>query len=252
MRAKLLLFAAAAALLLASSAFSTEKRVVKLVVTTVKQDSPVQVVGFKYPDRGPGYPQSEHDFDSLCRTGGYCPKVVLRNTTAPDVTSIVVDGLTGDPGKSEDGEGEYPHLAMGVLQVDSKMTAPRPVIAANAESEFGSSLLWPAQILGGALMHSGAVCIHVAVVVTRVEFSDGTTWYRDSKQNAEMWRDSVRGSGDGACQTSDEASRELKSFATWAHGPIPSHSTTDTMDSYTVSCPVRKIPSGEDAAVCTW
>src|ERR1700683_3538474 len=50
MRFKWGLFCAAAALFVPSTAFPTENLVVKLFVTTVKQDSPVQVVGFKYPD----------------------------------------------------------------------------------------------------------------------------------------------------------------------------------------------------------
>src|ERR1700683_584412 len=95
MRFKRFVFTAAAALFVTSTAFPTQNLVVKLFVTTVKQDSPVQVVGFKYPDKGPGYPGSDNDTQASCLLDGYCPKVVLHNGTAKDVKFIAVGGIVG-------------------------------------------------------------------------------------------------------------------------------------------------------------
>jgi hypothetical protein len=252
MRFKWFVFCAAAALFVPSTAFPTENLVVKLFVTTVKQDSPVQVVGFKYPDKGPGYTASDRDTEASCLLGGYCPKVVLHNAVAKDVRFIAVEGLMGDPARDEDGEAEYPYREVEVLSSNNwKSTSPR-LIAANGESEFGSATLWPVTTVGVALKTVESTCLLVAVIVTRVEFSDGTVWAHDPKQNATLWRDSVANETAGSCQKSSGATDTLKQLVTSWSGAPPPHSSTDTIESYSVACPVRKTKDGKLVAVCAW
>ncbi len=101
MRATQLAYISAVALLLSSTAFSAEKLVVKLFVRAVKQDGPVQVVGFKFPNSGPGLVHAGADDSGLCQTGGSCPKVVLRNNSDKQVTHVEVEGLYGDPSATQ-------------------------------------------------------------------------------------------------------------------------------------------------------
>jgi hypothetical protein len=245
--------AAIAALSLTSAAFPVENLVVKLFVTTVKQDSPVEVVGFKYPDRGPGYPhRDDNDFEGMCLTGGYCPKVVLRNATGKDVTAVGVEGLFGNPAEPQGGTGEPLSRSMEVLWADTKKLKSLHVIAANGEAEFGSKTLWPFTAAGIGTHELGSNCVHVAVVVRRVEFSDGTEWMYDSKQNAALWRDSIPSGTAGSCQTSSEAAAALKSLGGSWSGAIPSHSNDETVDSYSVICPVKKVGNDGPAVVCAW
>jgi hypothetical protein len=251
MRFKRFVLTAATALFVASTAFPTENLVVKLFVTTVKQDSPVQVVGFKYPDKGPGYPSGDGS-EASCLSGGYCPKVVLHNATAKDVTFIAVYGLVGDPALHEDGDAEYPHTGVEVLSLNNwKSTSPR-LIAANGESEFGSATLWPVTTVGIGLSTVESTCLQFAVIVTRVEFSDGTVWAHDPKQNAPLWRDSIAGGTAGSCRNSSGAADTLKQLITSRSALPPAHSSNDTMESYSVACPVRKNKDGKLFAVCAW
>src|ERR1700729_846158 len=83
------------ALLCAVSAFPTDHVVVNLYVTTASQDSPVQIVGFKLPGAVADEAQNEIvERVPLCR---WCPKVLLHNATAKQVTTIQLQGVMGDP-----------------------------------------------------------------------------------------------------------------------------------------------------------
>jgi hypothetical protein len=252
MRFEWFVLTAAAVLFVTSTAFRTENLVVSVFVTTVKQYSPVQVVGFKYPDKGPGYLASDNDREASCLLGGYCPKVVLHNATAKDIRFIAVGGLVGDPVRDADGEVEYPYRQAGILSSSNWKSTSHPLIAANGESEFGSSALWPFTMAGVAVHIVESTCLKIVVIVTRVEFSDGTVWVYDPKQNASLWRDSVASGTTGSCQNSSGASETLNQLETSWSGPPPPHSSNDTMESYSVACPVTKVKDGKLAAVCAW
>jgi len=248
-----LTFTGFVAFLSAVTASPTDHVVVNLFVTTVKQDSPVQIVGFKLPDKGPGVPISEANKDgAACLSGGYCTKVLLHNTTAKEVKHIVVIGVLGDPRRDDD--AEHPRPEMGVLPSSNWKLAPPVLLTANGDAEFGSDSLWPFAIVGIALLDTvKSNCFHFAVVVTRVEFSDGTVWTSDPKQNQMLWRNSTRQENTSSCQDLSAVEGTIKQLqgASWS-GPPPSHSGSDTTQSYAVACPVRRVNDGELRAVCTW
>jgi hypothetical protein len=253
MKGKRIVLGAIAVLFLTPAAFPVQDFVVRLFVTIVKQDSPVEVVGFKYPDKGPGYPnRDDNDYEGMCLTGGYCPKVVLRNTTGKVVTAVGVEGLYGNPAEPQGRLGGPLSRSMDVVWADAKKLKSLDVITANGEAEFGSNTLWPFAAAGIGTHELGSSCVHVAVVVRRIEFSDGTDWAYDSAQNAALWRDSIPSGTASSCQTSSDTTATLKSLGgTWS-GPIPSHSSNEIVDSYSVICPVAKIGSGGRAVVCAW
>jgi hypothetical protein len=253
MKFKGFVLAAIVVMALGPAAFPVENLVVKLFVTTVRQDSPVEIVGFKYPDSGPSYPdRDDNDFEGMCLTGGYCPKVVLRNTTGKAVTAVGVEGLYGNPAEPKDGSVEHLNREFQVLWVDNVRLKSLHVIAANGEAEFGSNTLWPFAAAGIGTHELGSSCVHVAIVVRRVEFSDGTVWMYDSNQNAALWRDSIPSGTAGSCQTSPEAIAKLKSLGGSWSGPAPTHSSNETIDSYSVICQVKKTGKGGPAVVCAW
>jgi hypothetical protein len=134
---------------------------------------------------------------------------------------------------------------------DWKSTSSR-LIAANGESEFGSATLWPVTTVGVLLKTVGSTCLQVAVIVTRVEFSDGTVWAHDPKQNASLWTDSVASETAGSCQNSSDATDTLKQLATSWSGLPPKHFSNETIELYSVACPVKKTKDGKLIAICAW
>jgi len=244
-------FAAIAVLSLTSAVFPGENLVIKLFVTTAKLDSPVEVVGFKYPERGPDYPDRfKNDNEGFCLMRGYCPKVVLHNRTKKEVTAIDVGGLYGNPAEPQE---TAEHLSqMGVLSVDNLQLKSLHVIAANGQAEFGSIILWPYEAIGMGIHQWGSSCVHVAVVVTHVKFSDGTEWMYDYRQGPALWRDSIPSGTVGSCRTSPEASAALKSIGGVGPESLPSQLSNETIDSYSAICPVKKNSDGWSALVCTW
>lgn len=246
MRTKYIAFLVIAGLTLSFAAVAAEKTVVKLFVTTVKQDSPVVIVGFRYPDAGPGYSPKDGSYEELCLTHGYCPRVVLSNTTDKTVTHIEVSGLIGDPTEVQN----HPNESMEILSATAVKLKSPTVIAPKGSAEFGSNTLWPHETVLVGMHEFGSTCTHLAVVVTLVEFSDGTVWHNDSNLNNALWRDSIPNGTASSCQTAPNVSAELKGSRGGTSGKPPSHSS-GTIESYSVSCPVEHRQDGS-AAICAW
>jgi hypothetical protein len=217
-------------LLMALMAASSDRVVVNLFVTTAKQDCPLQILGFRLPDRL-----------------GEPPKVLLHNTTAKEVTFFYLYALIGNPRGVDGGD---PKLASGLGQ-ESKWVHPEPTIPPNGDAEFEAKFLRPFL----AAFHAKEVrsnCLHVAVVVTNVEFADGTVWDATWKQDQLLWKDSIRSESSRSCDTSpaiDETLEQLK-----GSGPasrLPTHLSSETVQFYSVACPVRSSIGGFTAE-CDW
>lgn len=227
------------------TASSTDEFVVNLFVTAVKQDSPVQIVGFKLPSTASA-DEAHTDAASLplCR---WCPKVLLHNTTARQITDIRLLGLWGDPNRPADdhaGTG-----GIGILS-ESKVGQPPPyAIAPNGDAEFGDAVLWPFQMALAGARDVGSNCLQVSVVVQHVEFSDGTMWTSTREQDQAWWRDSLQ-QGVSPCKDSKEM--DLKGLHKGTASTQPPSRDVGITQSYSAACPVRRIDGDLVMQHCTW
>ncbi len=217
-------------LLMALTGASASRLSVNLLYTIAKQDSPLQIAGFKLPGKPGGY-----------------PKILLHNTTDKEITFFYLIGLSGNP---RGVGGQDPKTVTGVGQT-SKWVQPEPVIAPKGAAELDATFLRPLTTAFNAISLRSN-CLHVAVIVTEVQFSDGTAWHSDSRQNQAMWKDSLRPESTVSCDSSPDVAETLKQVASESYSGAPStHLSSDTVQSYSVACPVRAI--GRDlVAVCDW
>jgi hypothetical protein len=238
-----------AAMLLTSAAFPLDNVVVRLFVTAAKQSGPVEVVGFKYPEKAlypDAYKSLNQDF---CVTAEYCPKVVFHNRTEKDVTAIEAAALLGNPEKMQDVE---PASQLGLISVNRSKLSSHYVIAAKSQADFGSLALWPDVTAGMGEQKLQSVCIHAAAVVTRVEFSDGTVWTIDPTQTSALWRESIPSGTASSCQTTREAVTAIASLNGRWPDLLPNRPSDEIVDSYSAICPVKQIGKGVTALVCAW
>jgi hypothetical protein len=245
-----LTFTGLVALLSAVTALPTEHVVVNLEVTTARQDSPVQIVGFKLPSAVADKAQSESVERAgvpLCR---WCPKVLLHNTTAKHVTTIQLQGVMGDPNRSG---GDKGGVSGGVaILTESRPDRPSPyVISPNGDAEFGDSVLWPFNLAIAGATLVGSNCLHVAVIVWSVKFSDGTLWVNTYEQEHSSWTDSLRQKGISSC--TDLSAVDLKTLhsGTVSFEP-PSRQDPGITQSYSATCRVGAIGDKLRLDDCSW
>jgi hypothetical protein len=201
-------------------------------ITSGKQDSPLQIVGFKLPDKN--------------STG--IPIVLLHNKTDKKVASLTLGALSGDPRVLGTHEKViyYTNSSLGQDLENSR-------IAPNGDIELLQDFLRPDDFsllsISGNLQSN---CLHVAVIVSYVFFSDGTVWKFDPRNDNSWWRDSLRQESKDSCHSSPEVENTLKQLKTenWSGAP-PSHPSSEVLQSYSVKCPVRTI-NGQLTAVCNW
>jgi hypothetical protein len=201
-------------------------------ITSGKQDSPVKIVGFRLPEK--------------ISTGA--PIVLLHNTTDKEIASYTLGALSGDPrvvGASE----KVIYYTNGSLGQDLQNSR----IAPNGDTELLQDFLTPDGFnLLSISRNLRSNCLHVAVIVSYVFFSDGTVWKFDPHNDNSWWRDSLHFGNKDACDDSpevEETLRQLKSEA-WSKAS-PAHANSQLVQSYSVMCPIRMI-SGDLTAVCNW
>jgi hypothetical protein len=221
---------ASVVLFMASTATPTDRVVVNSFVTAVKQDCPIQILGFRLPDRS-----------------GEPPKVLLHNTTASEVIFFYLYALIGDP-RGVDGSG--PKLASGLGQ-KSKWVHPEPKIPPHGDAEFEAKFLRPF-LAAFQAKDVRSNCLHVAVIVTNVELADGTAWASNSKHDELLWRESIRLESSTSCDNSPAIGETLGQLK--GSGPAslaPARLNPETVQFYSVACPVRTT-SGGLVAMCDW
>ena len=196
-------------------------------VTTVKQESPLQIVGLKLPDK----------------VGG-APVVVLRNASSKQIVGFHVAAAIGNP---EADNAEQP------IAISTNSDWPEGPIPANSEREAHRMILrshWLAA-WGGRLYSS---CLHVAAIIRSVEFADGTTWQLENLEDRQIWKSSL---GSDSTKTCDHSSAVESALKEWdgASGYVqtgsPIHLDASTVQSYSVTCPLRSL-EGKLVAICPW
>lgn len=165
---------------------------INIFVTTTSQDSPLQVVGFKPPDKV-----------------GSAPVLVVSNVSDKQIREFHVHATVGNPEEStriEAGKEVALSLSDGSEHIywpDERAVPPNSQREAH-EGVFKSHLLaaW------GQRLHSN--CLHVAAIVTSVEFADGTTWELESPKAQTTWKSSLDPDRTKSCKHSPEVENAPK------------------------------------------
>jgi hypothetical protein len=209
---------------------------INIFVTTTSQDSPLQVVGFKLPDKV-----------------GSAPMVVVLNVSDKPIRQFYVHAAVGNPEESariEAGEAVAISLSGGsdhIYWPGERAVPPNSQREAQAGTFKSHNLaLW------GQRLHSN--CLHVAAIVTRVKFADGTSWELENFKDQIIWRSSLKTDSAKSCEHSPEIENALKRWSGAAGNASTgslSHVDPGIVKSYSITCPLR-ITGSELAAICPW
>ena len=206
-----------------------------VVVTTVKQESPLQIVGLKLPDK----------------VGG-APVVVLRNASNKQILGFHAAAAIGNP---EVDNAEQP-IATPSTSSSSNLDWPEgpiPPIPANSEREARGKILRSHLLAAwGGRLHSS--CLHVAAFILSVEFADGTTWQLENLQDRQIWKSSLGSDSTKTCGHSfavESALQEWDGASGYVQTGSPIHLDASTVQSYSVTCQLRSL-EGKLVAICPW
>lgn len=204
---------------------------ISVFVTTVKQEGPLQITGFKLPD-----------------TVGGDPTVVVRNTSDKRVSDFSVAALLGNP--EPDSRGEVgPKWS---LAGPPRVLRPNRPIAPNSEGEAPATGLRAHYLAHwGGELHS--TCLHVVATISSVKFADGATWELQASSQ-EIWKSSLGPDSTKTCDHSPAVENALNNWdgaAGNADTSMPSRLPTDAVQSYSFACPLRNLDGGL-VAICPW
>ncbi len=207
---------------------------VKIVVfvTTAKQEGPLQITGFILPDKV-----------------GAGPTLVVRNTADKPVSDFSLAVALGNPAPDSRGEMGPAYYTGGPTR-DFRPSERQ--IPPNSERQVHQNGLHTHYLAHwGGELHS--TCLHVAAIVSRVTFADGTNW--ELEQNAQQtWKDSLQSDSTKGCDHSPAAEIALRDWdgaSGNAETGSSSHLDSRTVQSYSVACPLRNL-SGKLVAICPW
>jgi hypothetical protein len=224
---------------MAFTASSTDSPVISLFVTIAKQDSPVQIMGFKLP----GGSNNGAPRDPLCP---WCPKVRLHNTTARQVKKVLLRGVAGDPNRPN----ETQHAAITYLD---NTPGPPTMMQPNGDGEFADGRLWPFSVVLMAAPLVNSTCLHIAMVVSFVEFTDGTIWTMNHEQERSAWKESLRQADANSCSDSPDQLELKRLHEGTASIDAPSlNLNLDLTSFYSASCLVHIVKSEPKLGRCTW
>jgi hypothetical protein len=209
---------------------------INIFVTTTSQDSPLQVIGFKLPDKV-----------------GSTPVLLVFNASDKEVREFSIEAAVGNPAESARLEtGEEVAVGIGNSSLHSGWPAEGS-IPPNGHKEAHREIFRSHNLaLWGQRLHSN--CLHVAAIVTKVKFADGTTWELESPKAQTTWKSSLDADSTKSCKHSPEVENALKQWS-GASGYVstgsPSHADTGIVKSYSITCPLQMV-GGTLTAVCPW
>ncbi len=209
-----------------------------IFVATAVQDAPIQVVGTRLPDK----------------TGG-APIVKFHNLSDKQVQQFSVYAMVGNPEKADrvadSVAGEEVVIGTStnerIFWPDEQMIPPRGYREAHVE------ILRSHVLLGhGETLHSN--CMHAVLVVTEVNFSDGTSWtLKNLREYQAIWKRSLQPDSTKSCEHSPAVEEALTQWegAAGYGADLPTGADPDFVSSYSLVCRLRPV-GGKLAAVCPW
>jgi hypothetical protein len=205
-------------------------------LTRAKQDSPLQILGFKLPEKV-----------------GHGPRVVVRNVSSQLIVDftirtisakIVEDTVAGD------------QLAKMIFLGSATRSLPNQreersvspgVVVETLEESLGS------HVSVVAAMASRSNCIHTLAMVNRVEFASGTVWEwsASEEQLRQIWKESIVPGSLGSCDGSPKATKLMEQLqgASYIVRDSFTHADTAIVQHYSISCALRPR-QGRLFAVC--
>jgi len=205
-----------------------------VVVTTVRQESPLQIVGLKLPDK----------------VGG-APVLVLRNASSKQILGFHAAAAIGNPKADARHDAEQP---ITPNTNSSILDWPEGPIPANSEREAPGKVLRSHLLAAwGGRLHSR--CLHVAAIILSVEFTDGTTWRLENLQDRQIWKSSLDSDSTKTCgdhsSAVESALKEWDGASGYEETGSPIHLDASTVQSYSVTCQLRRL-EGKLVAICPW
>jgi hypothetical protein len=217
---------------IASSGQATGGVKVTGFVTTAKQDGPLQIIGFKLPEKI-----------------GAFPKVVVRNVSSKHIVDFTIRVTTGNlaSGSLLGGPGtQFGDGSMGTpAQSSSLYTQWRKerFILPGSESEVkGYDLSSSHFVVIAAAVRSN--CVHSLAMVNRVEFADGTVWewLPKGEELDRIWKESILPDSSKSCDNSSKAAELMKQLRgpAYINGGSPTGAHTGMVQNYSVTCSLRR------------
>ena len=197
---------------------------VTMVVGIAGKDGPVQVIGLKRPQRPSRY-----------------PLVHVRNSGTETTKQIWMEAIISG------GANKTVHIDSDVFR--SRSSAERGIGPHNDGWVQEPKLQSSALVLFAKQLHSD--CLKVAVLVTRVEFTNGSSWNRDQSQKPDwLILPEEAGIGDPCKQSAvSDSDLELLTSAEYVEAPDGEVPDSTEVRTYLFSCPLVHR-SGGFVAMC--
>ena len=213
---------------------SADEVSVTIVVTTAPQNGPLQITGFKLPDK----------------VGGE-PILVLHNVSHKEIRSFGAEAAVGNP--DESGRAEVGGMVAVGNGSEHIYWPHEQIVSPNGYREAHENVLRSHNLAEwGQRLHSS--CLHVAPIVTYVEFTDGSRWELKTPQDEAIWKASLRDDSTKSCghsSTVEYALRQWEGAAGYVGTGTPSHQSADAVRSYSIVCPLRMVGT-RLTALCPW
>jgi hypothetical protein len=211
------------------------------LLTTAKQDGPLQIVGFKLPEKI-----------------GQPAMIVVRNVSSKNILEFTVQVVAGNPEeRSTAGNASVPiSRSLPGLTRSSFFFLPRwrkeGSIPPGGEDETREHGLESVDFVTAArFLRSN--CVHLLAMVDRVVFADGTDWKSSlsDEKLRQVWKESISPESLKSCANSPEVARLLEELRgeSFNQGRSPTQIETAIVQHYSISCPLRRV-QGKLLAVC--
>jgi hypothetical protein len=201
---------------------------ISILVRAGGQNGPVQIVGLKRPEKQ-----------------GHDPLVHFRNTSSKKTARIWVEAIiSGRDGK--------------VVRISSNSSNQlRPAersVPPGGEGWAREPVLQSSRLVtAGKDLHSN--CLQVTVLVSSVDFDDGTSWNRDQGKNGISWTLPTRLGGEDSCKNSTATDAEVGQITGAGIRSLHVDKPADhgEVDSYSFSCALTPKQGGEGlVATCSF
>jgi hypothetical protein len=190
----------------------TQEPNIALSIRVAEQDSPVQVVGLKMPER------PSHD-----------PLVHFRNASRKQTVRIWIEAIiAGRDGKVARIQSNSPN----------ELWPEERAIPGGGDGWAHETVLQSARLVtSGKDLHSN--CFRVTVLVLRVEFADGSFWSRDQGQKGVSWAYPSQPNTEDPCKNSNANESDVTQItgaAFRASTESDAGSSKEEIQSYQFSC----------------
>lgn len=211
------------------------------LLTSAKQDGPLQIVGFKLPEKI-----------------GQPAMIVIRNVSSKNILEFTVQVVAGNPEEGNTAGNASAPISRSLpgLTRSSFIFLPRwrkeGFMPPGGEDETREHGLRSVDfVMAARLLRSN--CVHLLAIVDRVVFGDGADWKQSlsDEQLRQIWKESILPESLKSCANSPEVTQLLEQL--WGEGfdpgRSPTHADTAIVQHYSISCPLRPR-QGKLSAVC--